>query len=90
MGFSLYDVIFNEKIQKKEIPSIPSPYRENILINIEKKLRVDPYKYGKPLCGKLKGKWSLRVGNYRVIYEILDYKVTVLIVAIGVRGRIYD
>ena len=42
-------------------------------------LRDDP-KAGKPLVGPLKGKWSLRVGEYRVIYEIGKSAVTVLTV----------
>lgn len=35
---------------------------------------------GKPLVGPLKGKWSLRVGEYRIIYEPGKDVVTVLTV----------
>jgi len=35
---------------------------------------------GKPLLGPLKGKWSLRIGEYRVIYEIGREVVVVLTV----------
>jgi mRNA interferase RelE/StbE len=69
---------------------IPSPYRENIEKKIEMKLSIDPYKYGKPLDGNLKGKWSLRIGSYRVIYEIFDKEIRVLILTIDVRGNVYD
>jgi len=44
-----------------------------------KGLAIDP-KMGKPLVGPLKGKWSLRVGEYRVIYEIRGNSVIVLTV----------
>lgn len=77
-------------MQKKDLPLIPSPYRQTIEKKIQTKLSVDPYKNGMPLSGHLKGQWKLRVGNYRVIYEIKDEKVLVLILTIDVRGNVYD
>ena len=41
-------------------------------------LETDPC-VGKPLRGNLAGKWSLRVGDYRIIYEINeDEKIIIL------------
>ena len=42
---------------------------------------------GKPLVGPLKGKWSLRVGDWRVIYEYARTSVTVL--TINHRREVY-
>lgn len=39
---------------------------ENTLAVIE----MDPESAGKPLLGRLKGLWSCRVGNYRILYTI--------------------
>ncbi len=36
---------------------------------------------GKPLVGPLKGKWSLRVGEYRAIYELDKQKICILTVS---------
>ncbi len=47
-------------------------------------------KIGKPLVGKLAGLWSLRVGDYRAIYEIKHDKLIILILKIGNRKNIYD
>jgi mRNA interferase RelE/StbE len=33
--------------------------------------------------------WRIRVGSYRIIYEIHDDRLTVLIIAIGHRSHIY-
>jgi len=44
----------------------------------------------KPLHGTLKGRWRLRVGDYRVIYEIHDNVLVVLVVAVASRGGAYD
>lgn len=42
-----------------------------------------------PLTGDLAGLYKLRVGDYRVIYEILRDEQTILIHAIGHRRDIY-
>jgi mRNA interferase RelE/StbE len=41
------------------------------------------------LTGELAGFYKLRVGNYRVIYEILHVEQTLVIHAIGHRREIY-
>ncbi len=42
-------------------------------------------------CKKLKGKqgYRIRIGNYRVIYEIHDKILTIDIIAIGDRKDVY-
>ena len=34
-------------------------------------------------------RWRIRVGDYRVIYEIHDDRLLVLVIRIGHRGRVY-
>ncbi len=38
---------------------------------------IDPEHAGKQLVGRLRGLWSARVGNYRVLYTIEDGGVIV-------------
>ena len=52
-------------------------------------LAKDPYQ-GKPLKLKLKGKWSYRVGIYRIIYKIEKERLIVYIITIGHRCEVYD
>lgn len=58
---------------------------------IEKKLvdSTDPRKHGKGLTGSLSGAWRYRIGNYRLIANIDDNTVTILILEIGHRKEIY-
>lgn len=42
-----------------------------------------------PLAGEFAGLFKLRVGDYRVIYQILDGGATLLILAVGHRREIY-
>ena len=43
---------------------------------------------GKPLHGQLKGLFSLRVGEYRVIYEIHEQRI--ILHTVGHRRSIYE
>jgi len=49
----------------------------------------DPRSSGKALAGQLAGLWRYRVGDYRVICQIEDGKLLILVVTIGHRGDIY-
>lgn len=51
-------------------------------------LKTRPYE-GKALKGRLLGDYSLRVGNYRVIYTVYKNKLVVYIIDLGHRKDIY-
>lgn len=56
--------------------------------NVLLSLAEDPTQ-GKPLKMSLKGKWSYRVGVYRIIYSIEKNILTVYVLSIGHRREIY-
>lgn len=49
----------------------------------------NPRQYGKGLTANLSGQWRYRIGDYRLIAEIQDNKVVILILTIGHRLEIY-
>jgi mRNA interferase RelE/StbE len=49
-------------------------------------LKTNPYA-GKPLRGEWKGVYSLRVGEYRVLYQVKGEEVLLLV--IGHRKHVY-
>ena len=49
----------------------------------------DPRQHGKGLTANRSGQWRYRVGDYRIIAEIQDEEVIVLIIEIGHRKDIY-
>ena len=53
-----------------------------------KELAGNPEKVGKQL--KLSDFWSLRIGDYRAIYEIDRDKNQVVVIFIGHRENVYD
>lgn len=49
----------------------------------------NPRRFGKSLTGNYSGKWRYRIGDYRLIAEIQDDKVIILVTAVGHRREIY-
>lgn len=50
----------------------------------------DPRAFGKPLRGGLHGLWRYRVQDYRLICELHDGKLVVIVVKAGHRSNVYD
>jgi mRNA interferase RelE/StbE len=71
----------------KELQKIEKQIRTRI-IESAKQLCESPNKLGKPL--KQSDYLSLRVGDYRVIYEINQDKKQAVILFIGYRSKVYD
>ncbi len=74
----------------KEINELDGNVKKIIKRAIEDKLMVDPLKFGLPLRRNLSGLFKLRVGSYRIIYQIRKSEVLVLVIAIGHRKNIYQ
>jgi mRNA interferase RelE/StbE len=66
------------------------PIRKKILHEIDKKLSTNPEAYGKSLTGELKGLRRLRMGDYRIIYQIRKGNQSVFILKIGHRWEVYE
>jgi len=82
-----YAVEYAVRVIEKHIPAIPAANRGQIARAINERLTADPVGLGKPLTGKFKGLSRLRVGDWRVIYEVIGGRV--VIHAIGMRKDIY-
>lgn len=50
---------------------------------------TDPRQYGKGLTVNRSGEWRYRIGDYRLIADINDETVTILMLEIGHRKNIY-
>jgi len=49
----------------------------------------DPRQIGKPLKGQFSNLWRYRVGDHRIICELRDEVLVVLVIRIGHRGKVY-
>ncbi len=49
----------------------------------------DPRQLGAAMVGDRAGKWRYRVGDYRVICQLIDDRLVVLVVEVGHRREVY-
>ncbi|MCF8462959.1 MAG: type II toxin-antitoxin system RelE/ParE family toxin [Rickettsiaceae bacterium] len=53
-------------------------------------MSLEPKKLGKMLSAEFSGLFRYRFGNYRVIYEIFDEQLRIVVVRVGHRSKVYD
>lgn len=54
---------------RSDLEELPDAVRAAVLETLDS-IAAEPAKAGKQLVGRLKGLWSARVGNYRVLYTV--------------------
>jgi len=73
----------------REIKKIDKKVLKKAFHIIEDQIAMDPYN-AKALKGPYRGLFSRRFSSFRIIYEIFDEKVTVVILCIRHRKDVYD
>ena len=75
----------------KQIAKLNSSDQHRIFDYLETRIVTsnNPKTLAKPLKGKRRKFWRFRVGDYRIIADILDQQVVIQIVQVGHRREIY-
>ena len=76
----------------KELKKLDKQTRALIFGWIEKNLVgcENPRQHGKGLTANRSGQWRYRIGDYRLIAEIQEDKVVILVLTVGHRREVYD
>lgn len=76
---------------KKQLNKLDKPTVTLITGWLRKNLEgcANPRQHGKALTANRSGQWRYRIGDYRLIAEIEDDKIIILILAVGHRREIY-
>ncbi|OGY23474.1 MAG: hypothetical protein A2172_04625 [Candidatus Woykebacteria bacterium RBG_13_40_15] len=82
----MYKLILSART-RKELKKVPKQHREAILLALDE-VKNDPFE-GKPLSRELIGRFSYRVGVYRVIYQVNKQNQTIYISTAAHRGKVY-
>ena len=85
-----YRIVYSgdfKKIFRKLDPSVQRLVASWIKHNLED--TDDPRRHGKALAGEKKGLWRYRIADYRLIVEIRDHELIVLILTFGHRSEVY-
>jgi mRNA interferase RelE/StbE len=80
-----------EESARKELLALDRTAQTEVVLYLRSRIAtdLDPRRFGGPLRKELAGLWKYRIGNYRVICDIKDEEVTVLIIRIGHRSKVY-
>lgn len=74
----------------KELKKLDHKAQKDILAFLDKITHEpSPRTIGAPLKGTLKSFWRYRVGNYRIICDVDDQEIVILILHVGHRKDIY-
>lgn len=82
-----YQVVLKKQVIKT-LETVREPYYAEIKAAIYE-LANDPRPSG---CKKLRGRagYRIRIGDYRIIYDVFDDVLTVEVIAVGHRREIYE
>lgn len=74
-------------LAQKQFDRLPEEIKKRVVNSLER-IKIRPYAYVKKLVGNTN--WSLRVGKYRVIINIDNKILTILVLEMGLRKNIYS
>jgi mRNA interferase RelE/StbE len=76
----------------KELRKLDRQIQKEILAYFRERIATaaDPRRFGKPLSRELAGLWRYRVRHYRLICNIDDDRVVVLVLHVGHRKHVYE
>ena len=86
----IYQIVTTDKFDKsfkkldKQTQKIIKAWIEKNLMGCE-----NPRRHGKGLTANKSGQWRYRVGDYRILAEIRDNELVLVLVEVGHRSRIY-
>lgn len=69
---------YHPEVKTVDISLLDEKIKERIKTAIESRLLTAPHQYGDPLRKTLKGYWKLRVGDYRVVFKVVNNEVWIL------------
>ena len=76
---------------RKQLHALDRPVQKKIVDYLAERIEgcKSPRHFGEALSANRAGLWRYRVGDYRIICEIQDDKVIVLVLTIGHRREVY-
>ncbi len=83
----MYKLFIDDKVVK-DLRKIDKTWQTKIIVKIKTKLVKNPY-LGKKLVGDLSPYYRYRVGDYRVLYEIIESKVLIVVIKVKHRKNVY-
>lgn len=86
----IYEIVTTEKFDKsfkkldRQIQRMMKAWIEKNLVQAE-----DPRQHGKGLAANRSGQWRYRIGDYRILAEIQDRKLVLILIDVKRRREVY-
>ncbi len=74
----------------KELSKLDRGVQQRVRRFLRDRASEDPKRLGKSLAGVWAGLWRYRVGDYRIICQLEDDRLVILVVRVGHRSVVYD
>ena len=74
----MFEILYHQDVLVEDLRRLNRDILKRIKTAIENRLRRSPTDYAKPLRSELKSLWSLRVGDYRILFLIHENQVVIL------------
>lgn len=81
----VYELLYSDYAEK-QLGKLPQDVRERILATLER-CRIRPFVHAKKLVGN--PYFSIRVGDYRVIANIINNELKIFVIEVGHRKNVY-
>jgi len=76
----------------RELKKLERQAQKDIVAYLDKRIatQATPRRFRKPLRAELAGLWRYRVRDYRLLCQIKDELLLVLVISVGHRKNVYD
>jgi len=79
-----WTIIYHQDVEG-DLESVGPSAARRIMRAIDTKLTTEPLQCGASLSANLSGFRKLRIGDYRVVYQAVEAKIIVFVLAVGPR-----
>ena len=85
-------VVVWDEAALRDMKSLPRQIQERVFTYFDERIipAEHPRQFGKGLSGNKSGLWRYRVGDYRILCNLIDNKLELEILAVGHRKDVYD
>ena len=75
----------------RQLKKLDKPIARRILDYLDERIATadDPRVAGKALTGPMGGLWRYRVGDYRIVCDVRDGELMILVIEVGNRKDVY-
>jgi len=75
---------------EKQLRTIDRSSSLKIQKYLKERVAPNPMTFGKALSVNLRGFWRYRIGDYRMVCDVRENELIVLVVKVGHRSKVYE